>query len=409
MTSSLKDKKIIELAEKTLSKYRLCDHCLGRVFAKMGHGLTNKERGEIIRRHLKQYKKNELGKCWLCSGLVDEIPHFADLISESLKDYEFETFLVGSKVDENVLDREQELLDFTSSEYAEPIKMELNREIGKILEKRLGKEVDFEKPTIMAVVDTAFDVVILQISSLFIYGRYKKYRRDIPQTIWLCRVCRGKGCKKCSYIGKMYETSVEELVAKEFLERTGGNDESFHGCGREDVDVRMLGNGRPFVLEIKNPKVRNLDLSQLEREINTYNNGKVEVSNLRFSNRDEIVRIKSTGFRKTYHVVFMGEKPLNKEKLKKAIQTLQGKTISQFTPSRVAHRRANMVREKKIYDCNIDLVDDSTGVLTLETESGTYIKELISGDDGKTKPSISEMIGVPCRVTELDVIEIKGE
>ena len=207
----------------------------------------------------------------------------------------------------------------------------------------------------------------------------------------------------------MYETSVEELVAKEFLERTGGNDESFHGCGREDVNVRMLGNGRPFVLEIKNPKVRNLDLPQLEQKINTYNNGKVEVSNLRFSNRDEIVRIKSTGFRKTYHVVFMGEKPLNKEKLKKAIQTLQGKTISQFTPSRVAHRRANMVREKKIYDCNIDLVDDSTGVLTLETESGTYIKELISGDDGKTKPSISEMIGVPCRVTELDVIEIKGE
>jgi tRNA pseudouridine synthase 10 len=47
--------------------------------------------------------------------------------------------------------------------------------------------------------------------------------------------------------------------------------------------------------------------------------------------------------------------------------------------------------------------------LTIEAESGTYIKELISGDDGRTRPSISEMIGVPCKVAELDVIEIKGE
>ena len=47
--------------------------------------------------------------------------------------------------------------------------------------------------------------------------------------------------------------------------------------------------------------------------------------------------------------------------------------------------------------------------LTLEAESGTYIKELVSGDDGKTKPNISQMTGAPCKVTELDVIEIKGE
>jgi len=409
MAVSLTDKKIIKLAEKTLSEYKLCDHCLGRLFAKIEHGITNKKRGEIIRQHLKQYKKTEVSNCWLCSGLIGEIQHFVDLISDSLKACEFETFLVGSKIDEDILDREQELLDFTGSDYSEPIKMELNREIGKILEKRLGKEVNFEKPTIMAVIDTIFDIVNLQIRSLYIYGRYKKYKRDTPQTRWFCRVCRGKGCRKCDYTGKMYETSVEELVAKQFLEKTRGSNESFHGCGREDIDVRMLGNGRPFVLEIKNPRVRNLDLSHLEYEINTINKDKIEVSNLRFSDRDEIVRIKSAKLRKTYRVVFKGEKPIKKEKLKKAAQTLQGKTISQFTPSRVAHRRTNMVRKRKIYNCNVESIDDIIATLTLETDSGTYIKELISGDDGKTRPSISKMIGVPCKVTELDVIEIKGE
>ena len=48
-------------------------------------------------------------------------------------------------------------------------------------------------------------------------------------------------------------------------------------------------------------------------------------------------------------------------------------------------------------------------ILNVEAESGTYIKELISGDEGRTKPSISEMINNPCKVIELDVLEIKGE
>lgn len=409
MTVSLKDKDITELAEKILSKYKLCDSCLGRVFAKVEKEMTNKERGEALRKHLKQRKKTEVGKCWLCSGLIDEIPHFADLIEDSLKEYEFETFLVGSKIDEDIQQGEQELLDFTGSKYTEPIRMELNREIGKILEERLDKEVNFEQPTITAVIDTAFDVVNLQTSSLFVYGRYKKYGRDIPQTKWFCRICLGKGCRRCNYTGKMYETSVEEIVAKPFLEKTQGTDDSFHGCGREDIDVRMLGNGRPFVLEIKNPKVRNLDLSWLEKDINTHNKEKIEVSNLRPSNKDEMIRIKSAEFRKIYRVVFNGEKPINKEKLKKAAQTLRDRTISQFTPSRVAHRRANAVREKKIYNCNIESIEDTIATLILEAESGTYIKELITGDDGKTRPNISEMIDVPCQVLELDVIEIKGE
>ena len=409
MPSSLKDKEIIKIAEKTISKYKLCDHCLGRIFAKVDRGISNQKRGETIKIVLKDRKKIDVKNCWLCSGLMDEITHFAGLITDSLKDYEYETFLVGSKIDEDILDRENKLFEYSGSEYTEPIKTEINREVGKILEKELKHEVNFVNPTIMAVIDTAFDVVNLQISPIFVYGRYKKYSRDIPQTRWFCKICHGKGCKKCNYSGKLYETSVEELVSEKFLEKSEGDNEAFHGCGREDIDVLMLGNGRPFVLEIKNPKNRILDLSKIESEINAANNGKIEVSSLHFSDRDEIVRIKAAGFKKTYKIVFRCKKPINNEKLKKAVLSLRGKTIGQFTPSRVAHRRANMLREKQIYNCNLESIDGAIATLTLEAESGTYIKELVSGDNGRTKPSISEIIGVPCEVTELDVIEIKGE
>ena len=138
----------------------------------------------------------------------------------------------------------------------------------------------------MAVIDTAYDIVSLQISSLFIYGRYKKLQRGIPQTKWPCQICRGKGCKKCNYTGKLYETTVEELIAQKALELTKGTDESFHGSGREDIDALMLGTGRPFVLEIKNPKKRNIDLiTPGKRDKQRRIKNKVEITCLRFSNQ----------------------------------------------------------------------------------------------------------------------------
>lgn len=409
MIKSIKNKKVLDLANKILLNYKLCDYCLGRIFAKVDIRLTNKEKGQIIRNNLKKYKKIKVKNCWLCSGLLNETKHFANIISNSLKKYEYDTFLVGSKIDEEILEKEQNLLNYTNSEFSESIKNEINREVGKILEKKLKKEVNFENPTIMAVVDTAFDSVSLQINSLYIYGRYKKFKRDIPQTKWFCKICKGKGCKKCNYTGKLYVTSVEELIAHKFLKETKGTSESLHGCGREDIDVRMLGNGRPFVLEIKNPVKRKLNLSKLEKEINDKNRGFIEINNLRFSNKEEVNRLKHAEFNKIYRIVIQGEKPINNEKLKKAVLALRGEKIGQFTPSRVAHRRANMVRKKYIYNCKVEQVHSNMAILTIEAQSGTYIKELITGDEGRTKPNLSEMIDNPCKVTELDVIEIKGE
>jgi len=409
MNNSLTDKRILKIANNTILKYKLCDHCFGRIFAKIEHGLTNEQRGEIIRKNLKINKKVDIEKCWLCNGLFNELVHFSNLIKNSLDVYEYETFLVGNKVDEDILDREEELLIFSKSEYSESIKTELNREIGKILEHKLNKEVDFKKPTIMAIIDTSFNVISLQISSLYIYGRYKKFKRDIPQTRWFCKICYGKGCKKCNFTGKIYETSIEELIAKRFLEITEGDDEAFHGCGREDVDARMLGNGRPFVLEIKNPKKRNLNLTQLENGINKINKNTLEISNLRYSNKEEINRLKHSDFRKTYRVILKSIKTINNEKLKKAALSLCGRKIGQFTPFRVAHRRAKMIREKYVYNCKIESVDGVTATLIIEADSGTYIKELVSGDEGRTQPNLSDIFGIPCQVIELDVIDIKGE
>jgi tRNA pseudouridine synthase 10 len=399
----------INLAKQLLHKYKLCDSCLGRLFRKEITEGTNLQKGRSIRKQLPHAKRIATNNCWLCEGLIDEIPHFTRIIADTVKDYEFETFLVGSKIDEDIQEKEQQIWKHLKFEDAEPIKMEINREIGKILEPQLGKTVDLLNPEIMAVIDTIYDVVSLQIVSLFIYGRYKKLQRGIPQTKWPCQICRGNGCKKCNYTGKLYETTVEELIAHKSLEFTKGTGESFHGSGREDIDALMLGSGRPFVLEIKNPKKRNINLTLLEKETNQFTKNQVEITSLRFSTRNEIARIKAAEFKKTYRVTFEATQPLNKEKLIKVAQTLQGKLIKQLTPTRVAHRRANKLRERMIYNCTIESVEGIRAILTLEAESGTYIKEFVSGDDNKTQPNLSELIGIPCKVKELDVIDVKGE
>ena len=80
--------------------------------------------------------------------------------------------------------------------------------------------------------------------------------------------------------------------------------------GREDIDVRCLGRGRPFVLEVKEPKKRSFNAEKLAEIINEAAQGSVEVSSIRPSTRSEVVRIKDTPAEKSYTIRFTLE-PMN--------------------------------------------------------------------------------------------------
>jgi tRNA pseudouridine synthase 10 len=36
------------------------------------------------------------------------------------------------------------------------------------------------------------------------------------------------------------------------------------------------------------------------------------------------------------------------------------------------------------------------------------VKELITGDEGRTTPSVAALLGTPCRCVELDVLDVAG-
>ncbi len=390
------------MAWERLGPRPLCDACLGRLVGKAGHGLTNAERGRALRAVVPAMAG---GLCWLCGGLLAEVDKFARLAAAKLAPWDFRTFLVGTRVDPEVAAREEALWAELGAASPEAIKSELNREIGKRLCDLLGKEPEFARPDVVAVVDTAFDVVLVEVNPLFIRGRYRKLSREIPQTRWPCRRCRGKGCDHCGGKGKMYETSVEEVVAAPVMAQTGGTGHALHGMGREDVDARMLGSGRPFILEVKEPARRSVDLGAVTVAVN--GTGLVEVEGLRMAGGDEVVALKEDRAVKTYRVLVRFATPVEDGKLKGAVASLVGRPIAQRTPVRVSHRRADRTRERVVGSADVVRSDGGTAEIRVTAEAGTYVKELVHGDGGRTTPSLAGALGVACEVVELDVLDVR--
>lgn len=175
----------------------------------------------------------------------------------------------------------------------------------------------------------------------------------------------------------------------------------------------MLGTGRPFIIELRNPKKRTVDLNNIEKLVNKTNKGKIKISNLKYSSKKEVIKLKSEAenTKKVYKVLVETKHKVNKKNfismLKKLKFELENKKISQRTPNRVSHRRADLVREKLVYKIEGKYLKPYLSEYIIETQGGTYIKELISGDNGRTSPSFSSILGYETRCKELDVLEIK--
>lgn len=385
---------IVEKAGEVLEKYRLCDHCLGRLFAKLGKG-TNEERGRAVRfvlnmehsaRGLEPIKEPD--ECGLCHNVFGRIPELVETMKKASEGIEFETFLVGSRFLEEIREKERAIWGEFGIDTAEPINREFNRELGKAFGRATGKETSKE-PDVVFIVEPFSGNVELQINPIYVYGRYRKLVRGIPQTPL-----------------PDFEDSVASIICRAFSRAFGGKC-VFKGAGREDVDVRMLGNGRPFIVEVKSPKRRKVNLENVAEEINA--SGKVEVLNLRFVSAKEAEEVLTKNHRKEYLALVLVEEGVTPEEAEEVAKKLTGLEIHQRTPWRVRKARADRVRVRKVHEAEARWVDGKHFELRLVTDGGLYIKELISGDKGRTKPSVTDLLGKNAWCERLDVLNILDE
>jgi tRNA pseudouridine synthase 10 len=389
----------LEVARRLLDTGPLCDACLGRPLADRSFGLRNDERGKALRVAValeddEPYESPDPEACWVCEGITGRYDELAERCVETVEDTEFFTYQLGTRVpplvEENeLLLREDAALD---PETGEPLKSEVNREVGRRLGRLTETEVDFTRPDVQVTLDLDTDSIGVQRNSVSVYGRYRKLERGISQTDW-----------------EKYDHSVESFVVPQITAAHRGVECVFHGAGREDVDALMLGTGRPFVAEVKNPRRRDVDLAELEAEINEDAEGRVEVEGLRYATYEMVERVKGLDASKTYRMAVEFDESVEEGALADAIETLSGATVEQRTPNRVSHRRADLVRTRTVYELTGELEDPHHATLEVHGEGGLYVKELVSGDEGRTEPSLSGLLGVPATVTHLDVVRVEGE
>uniref|UniRef100_H2YW73 tRNA pseudouridine(55) synthase n=1 Tax=Ciona savignyi TaxID=51511 RepID=H2YW73_CIOSA len=80
--------------------------------------------------------------------------------------------------------------------------------------------------------------------------------------------------------------------------------------------------------------------------------------------------------------------------------------IHQNTPIRVLHRRPLASRPRCIHRMSAHTHsegDNRLFTLHLCTQAGTYVKEFVHGDFGRTKPSLRDFVGAEVDILSLDV------
>lgn len=251
---------------------------------------------------------------------------------------------------------------------------------------------------------------------IYISGNYLKLERDLPQSPWFIRNERNDD-QDLENIKN--ETSVEELIRKHLLPLVEPDSHKFDSAGREDRDVRMLGNGRPFVFCMMNPKkslsITEQDLLNAQQEMNK--DGRIRVHDLKLwhdNTRSKEMHQGATEKQKKYRCVIWSGTIVTKEVIQKLNQ-VSNLVIKQNTPIRVLHRRTATIRERIIHCMNVvERINDHYLLLDLTTSAGTYVKEFISSDFGRTQPSLSSLLAhfsgqiIPfdTQLLQLDVLDI---
>ena len=505
---------------KHLVRIGCCNPCLGRLGGKKRYEQSIEQSGEEIREivekgnsHLAKLRE-EIPLCPFCENLFEEVELLTDIIYDSISPYQFKRLQLGARFPKSQIEEEDSQRKRFGSGGCDGLKTGLVAEIAKRLNQRLdGVTLVNDKPQILALIDVLTLSVDLDVRAHYMYGRYRKLERGIPQTRWPCRACKGRGCERCEMTGLQYAKSVQDLIGNPLLSVFGSEEHAFHGMGREDIDVRCMGRGRPFVIEMKEPQLRKTDPVELMKLINDNAEGSIEITGLRDSTRSEVVRLKDTPAEKSYTIRFKllplneaeytvltapldltkenkgrsknkrkrrgdnkrdNTKPLpteietenvkpSRDKLSlmkkaelvalcvelgvkksgtkdelierilnveepvvetfdlpeddfiiKSILSLEGVKLAQRTPERVAHRRADLVRRRTVFEVHqpvIEVLDDGSREIevTMRCESGTYVKETVHGDSGRTQPSIASLLKAKCEVIWLDVGDIHAD
>jgi tRNA pseudouridine synthase 10 len=311
-------------------------------------------------------------------------------ITEKTEKFEYSSFMIGTTLDSEIIERE----DVIRSEYkikgGEPIKSEITKELSKLIKRKNGKIISLNKPELNILVNTLFDEIEIKSRSIFVMGRYIKRKRGVNQKKQRCKLCKSEGCKVCKFSGFIKMPSIENEIQKFLMKKFKANEIKISWIGSEDQNSLVKYNGRPFFAEVTSPIRRKAIFREKKM-----NHGIVIKSAEILRNRPKI----DQGFIMKSIVNF--ELNLRDAKrLKKIEDYFTEKDVSIYSMNKRKYftRRVISVKVKKLSGKCVKI--------ELICEGGINIKKLVSGENDQVKPNFRKVMRLKCSVDKMAPFDV---
>ena len=373
-------KSQFDTVSKILKNYDLCEYCTGRLISKIVGKPPSKFLGK---KYLKKLGKSDHKTCYICKNIFDSLEFVLSNIFEKSSHFDFKTFHLGITLKPSFLERDDYLKSKFKIKGIENIKFGIAKELAKKISRRTNSKRITDDPDLFIQANFKDESCILRAKPMFVYGRYNKKIRKLPQKQGLCRSCNGIGCHNCDFKGIENLQSIEGKISNLFIKKFDCNQVKINWIGGEDQSSLVLGKGRPFFAKILNPKRRNQILRKTSDLEGVYLS---ELQKLSIQPKGSIP------FKSEVSITIDTKKPISSNQLKK-LKILENAKIQDFS-------RDKRNTKKRIYKVGYKKLGKTSFILDLFADGGISIKSLIQQSD--LVPNVSELLENQCECKKFD-------
>jgi tRNA pseudouridine synthase 10 len=330
-------------------------------------------------------------------------------IRETLNDdYQFDTFLIGATLPANIFEIEDQIRARFKIRGRETIKSQLIRYLRKKFSEVTKKRIDILHPDLTINLqfqkNTSLEINT-KMRPLIMLGRYIKKNRGIPQRSGGEHNSGNEVCiqsepyhivsqtpRQASVIRTLEDASIQSIISKEILRITKGEALKFSWIGSEDENSLVLGSGRPFFVQIRNPKT--IHLNQKKLRFQEYG---------LFVNIEEFFERlpeQPVQFIAKTRIVIQASRQIGKEGGLK-IKSLANSIV-------VFQNQKNKSRSsaKRIYSIDIVKINNKIFELDVIADGGLAIKQFVEGRE-YISPNISAVANLQCKCLLFDILDIR--
>jgi len=376
--------KIIHQSKSILKECDLCDNCLGRFFINFTHLSSGKRLGNKIRNSI---NARAVTKCYICKNLLSNADLYVKMMQNASIGYEFSTFTVGAILKQSIIERDDKLRSKFHLHGVDGIKTAVTKELGKKFVSKTKKRIDHLLADITFTINFKTEQCNVKTKSIFLYGKYIKEKRGLPQKEESCQDCKGKGCIFCNNHGIVSFDSVEGKISKFLYEKFETEQVKFTWIGGEYKTSLVMGNGRPFFAKLLSPKKRNVRLTKKS------NLDEIMIHALR---KIDHIPNGSIHFKSKIKMLVLAKNGISSNKLKRLKQLV---TIPiEITDSN------NKQHKKAIHKLKYKKNSLQSFTVEIEADGGIPIKRFVDGFN--IIPNISSILGIQCSCEKFDINQI---